>query len=80
LGENAITELPVEIGQLKNLVFLDLWSNFIKNIPDEIGSLQNLKLIDLQLVEFNKIEQAEIRENFPSVEFKFSSPCACEAH
>ena len=80
LSENLIAELPPEIGKLKGLEFLDIWSNLIESIPAEIGSLPNLKLIDLQVVEFTKQEQAEIKENFPTIEFKFSSPCACETH
>jgi internalin A len=42
LSKKGIKELPVEIGQLKNLTFLNLSENQLSSLPAEIGQLTNL--------------------------------------
>jgi Leucine-rich repeat (LRR) protein len=53
--------LPAEIGQLQQLVFLDLANMYLKILPAEIGALKNLKFLNLK---GNKLETlpAEFRE------------------
>lgn len=42
IRDNEITEIPVEIGLLKNLRRLEFQGNEIMKLPEEIGSLTNL--------------------------------------
>ena len=42
-----LTTLPKEIGNLKNLKWLDLKGNKLTTIPKEIGNLKNLKSLGL---------------------------------
>ncbi|RGB33424.1 hypothetical protein C1646_669356 [Rhizophagus diaphanus] len=46
---NELTEIPAEIGYMKNLTKLDLSKNKLEYIPDTIGFLH--KLVDLRLSE-----------------------------
>lgn len=46
-GQEALEELPEEIGQLQNLEVLILNSTGIKRLPASIGQLQNLRILDL---------------------------------
>jgi Leucine-rich repeat (LRR) protein len=51
LSLRNIKELPKEIGQLTNLVYLDLNGNsYLRNIPKEIEQLTNLIYLDLRSV------------------------------
>lgn len=43
----GINVLPKEIGNLTNLIVLDLRLNSINKLPPEIGKLKNLRLLDL---------------------------------
>lgn len=54
--KNDVTEIPSEIGKLKNLKYLDLCKAFeLKKIPKEIGQLKHLKMIRLILTEVSVI-------------------------
>ena len=44
LGDSKIKELPSEIGELKNLMDLDMSRNEIESLPVEIQNLKKLKL------------------------------------
>jgi len=51
LGESNLEgKIPGEIGLLKNLVELNLWSNtkLTGSLPSEIGGMQNLERLDLE--------------------------------
>jgi internalin A len=47
LSEMDLLELPPEIGNLTNLISLDLRSNQLKALPESIGNLTNLISLDL---------------------------------
>jgi Leucine-rich repeat (LRR) protein len=47
LGKAALSELPSEIGNLKNLEHFELCCTSIKTLPREIGNLTNLTYLDL---------------------------------
>ena len=42
LGDNQLTSLPAEIGQLTSLMVLDLRGNQLTSLPAEIGQLTSL--------------------------------------
>ena len=44
LNSQSITELPHEIGQLKNLTMLHLYNNELTSLPPEIGALERLRI------------------------------------
>lgn len=45
---NYISKLPPEIGQLQNLILLDLRNNQLENLPVEITKLSKLRYLDLR--------------------------------
>ena len=47
LPHNKLEQLPVDIGQLKNLVHLDVSGNQLTEIPEEVGMLTNLQKLYL---------------------------------
>lgn len=47
LANCGITEIPAEIGQLKNIETLNLSTNNLTKIPAEIGKLDSLVILDL---------------------------------
>lgn len=49
LSDNRIKEIPQDIGDLKNLVSLDMSYNRIKSLPvTELGSMKNLRVLNLK--------------------------------
>ncbi|MFN0036897.1 MAG: leucine-rich repeat domain-containing protein [Saprospiraceae bacterium] len=47
LGENKLMQLPRELGNLKNLIFLGLSRNKLEQLPRELGNLENLKSLQV---------------------------------
>lgn len=44
---NKLKELPKEIGELKNLVWLNASHNNLQNLPNTIGDCQNLESLNI---------------------------------
>ena len=47
MWQNHITELPPEIGSLKQLKGFSIWGNPLKELPPEIVNLTELKVLEL---------------------------------
>jgi len=52
LKDNRITEIPTSIGNLKNLVYLNLSYNDLQVLPESVGLLRNLRYL---ILSHNKI-------------------------
>ncbi|MFN5836147.1 MAG: leucine-rich repeat domain-containing protein, partial [Pseudanabaena sp.] len=48
LGNNQLTSIPAEIGNLTNITELDLSYNQLTSLPPEIANLQNLVRLDIR--------------------------------
>ncbi len=48
LDHNQLTNLPTQIGKLKNLTRLDLYDNQLSSLPAQIGELKNLTELYLE--------------------------------
>jgi Leucine-rich repeat (LRR) protein len=43
-----VTDIPESIGDLRNLLYLDLRANAITALPDSVGDLPKLQKLDLR--------------------------------
>jgi internalin A len=57
LSDNALTSLPTEIADLKNLEILDLGHNPLSSLPDFVGNLSKLWSLRLDGAEFSEFPQ-----------------------
>ncbi len=55
---NQITELPENIGELKNLSRLILAINQLSKLPDSFSELENLTTLELWLNKFEELPEA----------------------
>ncbi len=46
---NQLANIPLELGQLTALKYLNLYNNHLMTIPVELGKLQNLVRIDIDV-------------------------------
>ena len=60
-GDNQLTSVPAEIGQLTSLDTLDLYDNQLTSVPAEIGQLTSLTGLWLDSNELTSLPAA-IRE------------------
>lgn len=67
LGDNQLTSIPCEIGQLDNLKTLILSRNELSGIPPEIDNLGKLKVLYLFNNQFSDIEKIALRKRFTHV-------------
>ena len=65
------------MGDLRELVSLDLWSNELADFPDELKGMEALRFMDLRVIQFDPKEMERITELFPRVKIFFSQPCNC---
>jgi Leucine-rich repeat (LRR) protein len=77
LSENQIERIPFDIGNLKNLVFLDMWSNELSYFPDSMRELTQLKEFDLRVIQLSKAEKAQVIDLLPNTKIHFSQSCNC---
>ncbi|CAI5760435.1 unnamed protein product [Candida verbasci] len=57
LDRNHLVTLPHELGQLKRLAYLSIYSNNLQMLPSSIGELQNLQYLDLHSNNLQAIPQ-----------------------
>jgi len=69
-----ISQLPDFVLNLPSLRFLDLSGTEIERLP---YGLDFLEKIDMRMIELNREQQEDLREQYPETEILFSSPCQC---
>ena len=52
LRDNALTELPRELGELRRLRTLDLRANPLRSLPDDLAGMEGLEKLDLRWTPF----------------------------
>lgn len=77
LHQNEIIGLLPCMGELKEVVSLDLWSNDLDAFPEEVAGMEALRFMDLRVIQFDQGEMTKIAELFPKVKIFFSQPCNC---
>ena len=77
LHQNEITGLIPCMGELTEVISLDLWSNDLEDFPDELKGMIGLRFMDLRVIQFDQKEMERIGELFPRVKIFFSQPCNC---
>lgn len=77
LGKNDIEIIPDKIGEMLNLIVLDLWYNPISELPETMVQLRNLRSLDLSGLNFNKEFQQKWTEKLSWVKIEFEAACDC---
>ena len=77
MGKNQIKHLPECIGDLQNLIVLDIWFNPLEDLPKSMTKLRNLRTLDLSGISFNKDQQKEWAEMLHWVQIEFEAACDC---
>lgn len=71
LNNNELQDLPKELGELKELKYLELGNNNLKNLPLEMKSLIKLEEMHLERNEFSEIEKERIKKMLPNCVIHF---------
>lgn len=77
LGNNNIELFDKQLCQMKQLEFLNLWSNNIGFIPDCIEQLSKLKQLEMRVNEISQENQNQIEGLLPNCKLNFSPACNC---
>jgi len=77
LGKNDIRYLPECIGDLQQLVTLDIWFNPIQDLPMALTTMRNLRAMDLRGITYSNEFQKKWTALVPWVKFEFDVGCDC---
>lgn len=77
LGKNSIDFIPESIGDLQQLIVLDLWYNPISDLPNSMEKLRNLRSLDLSGLNFDDDFQRKWNSKLHWVKIEFESACDC---
>jgi Leucine-rich repeat (LRR) protein len=62
---NQLSELPKQIGDLSNLLYLELGNNKLKSLPNEIKYLTNLQELHIERNLLSESEKQKIQKLLP---------------
>ena len=62
LAKEELKELPPEVGDLKNLLELDLSGNDLETLPPEIGQLKRVKKLGFEITNISAREDYDNRK------------------
>ena len=77
MGKNKMSEIPECIGNLHDLIILDIWFNPIDDLPESMTKLRNLRSLDLSGLNFTKDFQKKWTKLLPWVKIEFETACDC---
>ncbi len=77
MGKNHLSELPSCIGELKELIILDVWFNTISILPESLSELKKLKSFDIRGMNYSNEFQKKWQDLLPWVEIQFDTGCDC---
>ena len=77
MGKNDMTAIPECIGNLQNLIVLDIWFNPIDDLPMSMTKLRNLRSLDLSGLNFSQEFQDKWNKLLPWVKIEFNAACDC---
>lgn len=77
LGRNEIAKIPACIGDLSELIVLDVWLNVLVDLPDELMLLKKLEHLDLRGMNFNDKFQGAWNNRLSWVQIEFDKSCDC---
>ena len=77
MGKNFIKYLPDCIGNMHDLIVLDIWFNPLEDLPESMTQLRNLRSLDLSGISFNKSQQQKWTEMLHWVKIEFEAACNC---
>ena len=66
MNNNQLIELPKEIGELTNLLYLEIGNNKLKRLPEEIKYLTNLQELHIERNLLSKMEKEKIKRMIPN--------------
>ena len=77
MGKNKMIEISECIGDLHDLILLDIWFNPIDDLPESLVKLRNLRSLDLSWLNFSKSFQEKWTKLLPWVKIEFEAACDC---
>lgn len=71
MNNNQLTELPKQIGELTNLLYLEIGNNQLTTLPDEIKYLTNLQELHIERNKLSDKEKERIKKLLPKCVIHF---------
>jgi predicted HAD superfamily phosphohydrolase YqeG len=72
-----IKNIPDQIKDLRQLKYLDMWSNNLSKISENIKLLTKLEELDLRVIMLSNKEKNRIKNLLPNTKVHFSNSCNC---
>ena len=71
MNNNQLVKLPNEIGELTNLLYLEIGNNKLKSLPEEIKYLTNLQELHIEWNALSEVEKLKIKRLLPNCVIHF---------